>query len=76
MKIYNYNLWYGECEILNVENVETKWFGKPSFNVEGRVLFMSNINSLYYADKDDYYPYKSLKKLSSREIEIIRKEML
>lgn len=35
MKIYNYNLWYGECKILNVENMETKWFKKPSFNVGG-----------------------------------------
>ena len=76
MKIYNYNLWNGECEILNVENLVVKGFRNPAFNIEGRVLFMSNINSLYYADKDDCFPYKSFKKLSSGELEIIRKEML
>ena len=76
MKIYSYNLWYGEYEILNVGNVETKWFKKPSFNVEGKVIFMSNINSLYYADEVNYISYKSFKKLSVEEIEIIRKEML
>lgn len=61
MKIYNYNLWDGECEIFNVENL---------------VVFLSNINSLYYADEVNYFPYKSFKELSVEEIEIIRKEML
>ena len=49
MKIYNYNLWDGKCEILNAENVMTKWFKKPSFNIGGKVVFMSSINSPYYA---------------------------
>lgn len=80
MKIYNYNLWDGKCEILNAENLVTKWFKKPSFNVDGNlVVFMSSINSPYYAfyytDENNYLSYKSFKKLSSREIEIIRKEI-